>query len=480
MSVKFEKKLVILKGLHDSSRATVTIESNNYGVSCHISAILSDLDKGQYLLAVKTNFETQVFLLGMSGRINVKFELDENIGKSDTVHCVLFLRYGSKDRPYLYGTNGSVKLWEGNMMDGVKRGDSTPSQTAQTDKDNEASKPSEEIKKCENDFEKVIQLLDSNEYNDDAIATVNFYDYYKNELEKTDLTQTDEEVATSQEMQQPKQPIQDSQPEYNFLQQDKSVETKSPSAETDQNVELPHNKERRFLENYYNIAYENINKRPVDNSYMPKDGDTIGINQLLNDKNIVQNQTNTNVNSQGINLQSDEKLDSAQNNVLKYHSSTIADTSRTFGVFSKGTNFRVNSNDPNEIVDIPKIQQNGSIVTQSAKNNRALTFYERISEQLNNLFDTYPVENKLNQILPDTRWVRIDYDNSGRYYCIGLIGVRPDYICYAVPSIYTETPPKELDGYCQWLPLDDLSPKSNGYWILYQDAVTGESITTQF
>ena len=45
-----------------------------------------------------------------------------------------------------------------------------------------------------------------------------------------------------------------------------------------------------------------------------------------------------------------------------------------------------------------------------------------------------------------------------------------------MPSVYSETPPKELDGYCSFIPLSVFDMKGDGFWMMFQDAVTGECI----
>lgn len=105
-----------------------------------------------------------------------------------------------------------------------------------------------------------------------------------------------------------------------------------------------------------------------------------------------------------------------------------------------------------------------------------LNFYERVKSQLDRLFESNPRDAMLEKLLPSSRFVRVSVENSEKYYCVGLVG-KPDYICYAVPAAYTAEPPEELDGYCQWLPSDAAVPTGSGFWLLYQDAVTGDSVS---
>lgn len=106
------------------------------------------------------------------------------------------------------------------------------------------------------------------------------------------------------------------------------------------------------------------------------------------------------------------------------------------------------------------------------------TFYETISSQLENLFNTYPAETNLEELIPNSKWVKIDYENNGNFYVLGLIyeDINLKYICYGVPAEYSNTPPEGLDSYSQWLPTNLNEPNGEGYWVMYQDAISGNSV----
>lgn len=106
---------------------------------------------------------------------------------------------------------------------------------------------------------------------------------------------------------------------------------------------------------------------------------------------------------------------------------------------------------------------------------KKLNFYERMKGKIDRLFEEGVKEPVLERLLPSSRFVRIEVEDSDKYYCVGLVG-SPDYICYAVPAFFTPQPPEELDGYCQWLPVDETKPEGSGFWVIYQDAVSGESV----
>lgn len=104
------------------------------------------------------------------------------------------------------------------------------------------------------------------------------------------------------------------------------------------------------------------------------------------------------------------------------------------------------------------------------------SFYDTVRRQLDKLFEKREHYGLLEKLLPDSRWVKIDYDNKGKYYLIGLVSQPVRYICYGVPGKYSPHPPSELAGYCQWLAVDESNPIGEGFWVMYQDAVTGKSV----
>jgi hypothetical protein len=123
---------------------------------------------------------------------------------------------------------------------------------------------------------------------------------------------------------------------------------------------------------------------------------------------------------------------------------------------------------------INKIQETKNVYPL---NNEA-GFYNEIKDQLNILFDKYPEETFLTEVIPNSKWVKVDYEDDGHYIVIGLIyeNNKVQYVCYGSPGEFSVTPPREFNGLSQWLPLDIDKPEELGYWIIYQDANTGENV----
>lgn len=106
------------------------------------------------------------------------------------------------------------------------------------------------------------------------------------------------------------------------------------------------------------------------------------------------------------------------------------------------------------------------------------TFYSEMKNEIDKLFENNPSEEYLEQLIPDSKWVKVTIEGSDDYYVLGLIYEDENlmYICYGVPGVYQKTSPRELSGYPVWFPLDETKPQGFGYWLSYQDANTGESV----
>ena len=101
-------------------------------------------------------------------------------------------------------------------------------------------------------------------------------------------------------------------------------------------------------------------------------------------------------------------------------------------------------------------------------------FYSRMKDEIENLLNCYPKEEALEEMVENSRWVKIDY-GEGKYYVFGVIfgGGEAHYICYGVPSENSDSPPPSLEN-SSFIPA---YPEGNsGYWVMYQDAKTGASI----
>lgn len=103
---------------------------------------------------------------------------------------------------------------------------------------------------------------------------------------------------------------------------------------------------------------------------------------------------------------------------------------------------------------------------------RGECFYDKMKEEIERLFSSYPKEEQLERIVENSRWIKIRYGDE-RFYVFGVIGVeKPQYLCYGVPSRDSRRPPASLEGLASFIPASE----NGGYWVMYQDAATGASV----
>lgn len=111
---------------------------------------------------------------------------------------------------------------------------------------------------------------------------------------------------------------------------------------------------------------------------------------------------------------------------------------------------------------------------------RSSNFYSLIQPQLDELFTKFPHFRELEDLVQNTEWIKVSYSQDGsQHYILGKLfdGGVVTHLCYGIPAQSRSTaPPSSLTDYCQWLPLDLNAPDENGYWVMYQNAETGENI----
>lgn len=106
-------------------------------------------------------------------------------------------------------------------------------------------------------------------------------------------------------------------------------------------------------------------------------------------------------------------------------------------------------------------------------------FFDKLKPQIDKLFQENEQEGNLQSLIPNSKWIKVDYEDDGDFYVFGLLydeagDVR--YVCYGVPAVFEEEAPKELSGFPIWVPLDKANDQGFGYWLTYQDAATGEPV----
>ncbi|MBQ7348723.1 MAG: hypothetical protein IJW47_01885 [Clostridia bacterium] len=121
--------------------------------------------------------------------------------------------------------------------------------------------------------------------------------------------------------------------------------------------------------------------------------------------------------------------------------------------------------------------QNETDACQCDADKKGKPYFLTVKKELDNLFGKFPAEESLQKTFSGSKFVRINY-SADAYYVVGLIKEKrkEKYVCYGIPGTYSENPPKELAGYCTFIPLSIFNLLGDGYWMMFQDAVTGECI----
>ncbi|MBO7155851.1 MAG: hypothetical protein J6V83_00430 [Clostridia bacterium] len=107
--------------------------------------------------------------------------------------------------------------------------------------------------------------------------------------------------------------------------------------------------------------------------------------------------------------------------------------------------------------------------------NRGEHFYRSIRARLEEIMTVNPREDKLEALIPDSKWVKVYYD-KGEYYVVGVLsedGV-VKFLAYGVPGLKGVKPPKEAEELCDFVSLPN--GIGEGYWLMFQNAQNGEIV----
>ena len=107
-------------------------------------------------------------------------------------------------------------------------------------------------------------------------------------------------------------------------------------------------------------------------------------------------------------------------------------------------------------------------------------FYIAVKPQLDEMFECYPAENRLNELIANSSWVKVDCENE--LYVVGIITDdknKPEFICYGIPGTFPVKPPDEISDVCEWFPLSLENKFGDGFWLIYQDAKTGKCLRNE-
>lgn len=104
-------------------------------------------------------------------------------------------------------------------------------------------------------------------------------------------------------------------------------------------------------------------------------------------------------------------------------------------------------------------------------------YYLQVKSQLDQIFACYPEEQTLTSLYKDSKWAKINYSKE-KYYVVGLVDFENErkFICYGIPGRYSIHPPEQLKGYASFVPKSLFDTHGDGFWIMFQDAVSGNCV----
>ena len=97
-------------------------------------------------------------------------------------------------------------------------------------------------------------------------------------------------------------------------------------------------------------------------------------------------------------------------------------------------------------------------LNESKKSSEKPPYFLSVRGELEDVFLKFPKETELPKIFSESRWAKVYYSDT-KYYVVGLVFEehKEKYICYGVPGTYSKDPPKELKGFCSFIPLSIFS-----------------------
>lgn len=396
----YAKKLIVLTGA--GGKGTVTLERSASGLECRLTTYnLPDLTAGRYVLAFLGE-RTQAFELGRVGRMNIRVRLEDM--RIDNIHIAV-AAVGADIAVRLYGTNAPAALWEGNMVDRIRRhmkADEPAREPVRT-----AGLPAYSSRPVEDFFFDIFPT--SGAYKDNAVARVNYYapDYAPAGPEPSvPPAGIADRAAVGPETGAPTSGISAMRPPVSAERRDEAATA----------AVAPEDTSAEFADSG---ADERTEPSALERAYLLKLTEGAALRSAV----------------------TAEKPPSEKAALKKAAAAK----------------------------DIPRAG------AATAARIRSVSFYEQTAAQITRLFSENPRHAELEKLLPDTKWARVDFDGKN-YYAVGVVGARPDYVGYAVPARFTSRPPEELDGYAVWVPMDPALPEGDGFWVMYQDAATGESV----
>lgn len=132
-----------------------------------------------------------------------------------------------------------------------------------------------------------------------------------------------------------------------------------------------------------------------------------------------------------------------------------------------------------KVINLDQSESTSSPDSQSTEQSSkdVSDFFSQIQSSIQTLFNSKPKDYLLENSIEQSKFVKINYENTDDYYSVGVIyeNQEPRYICYALPCTSGSPPPENMKDFSQYLPIN----QNKGYYLMYQDAKTGENIVIE-
>lgn len=453
----FEKKLVILTG--KTGRGTALIERNGLGTFITLNAFsLPDLTAGEYALGIKNASAVYRREVGSLGRIKSRFSVPV---EGDTLHLVVFRT--ADEEVVLYGTTASQRMWDGNLMDGLRseKLGKTASLAAA------GSAAAQEFSYSERKIEDYFLQIDPSVYNDGAVTSVNYFAYSPRVPQGGvyyDVPPTPDEMQRRY-----------LRTRFGGGHASRQAEEQIASSAQPQTEEVADSVQLHAQEE---ITDETSS---VEDDVWQAESESVAqtaprIAQTATQSTAVRIQPQPRTTERAISQDSTERTQPRMTQTAQPQATQSARANTQPVPAARAESAAAFAVGQERQDEIPRIKRASEYTVEQAvaAAKTEAGFFTRIKDKIGKLFEDGERFAPLEEALPGTRWVRIAYDDRGRYYTVGLIGDAPDYIAYGVPGTYGDC---KLEG-ADFVPLHSADPLGDGFWVLFQSAVTGEEINS--
>ena len=179
----------------------------------------------------------------------------------------------------------------------------------------------------------------------------------------------------------------------------------------------------------------------------------------------------------GETLSIDELISKA--NFLNSYNDEVIATENYYEVESEKQSFYNkdgSSNYKDETSAPQKKEESGALLYENVFRDRQENYYLTIKEKLDEIIENHEKDHALSALIPKSSFAKINYDEN-RFYSVGTVldenAVK--YVCYAVKGSYANVP-KTLCDFCEFIPISPFNPLGEGYYVIFQHALTGKIV----